>query len=66
MSVGIIGFGHVGTAMKNLFKDAIVYDKYKSIGSIEEINKCDAVFVCVPTPMNKDGSCDTSYFKIHS
>lgn len=60
MSVGIIGFGHVGTAMKNLFKDAIVYDKYKSIGSIEEINKCDAVFVCVPTPMNKDGSCDTS------
>ncbi len=60
MKVGIVGFGHVGTAMQELFKDAYVYDKYKKIGSKREINKCDVAFVCVPTPQNEDGSCDTS------
>ena len=60
MKIGIVGLGHVGTAMHNLFKDAIIYDKYKNIGSMNEINKCDAAFVCVPTPMKDDGSCDTT------
>ena len=60
MKIGIIGVGHVGTAMSLLFKDALLYDKYKNIGSMEEINTCDAAFVCVPTPMAEDGSCDTS------
>ena len=60
MKVGIVGLGHVGSAMLELFKDATVYDKYKKIGSIEEINKCDVAFICVPTPANDDGSCDVS------
>ncbi len=60
MKIGIIGLGHVGTAMYKLFKDAVVYDKYKNLGSQEEINKCDAAFVCVPTPKSVDGTCDTS------
>lgn len=60
MKVGIIGVGHVGTAMNKLFKDAVLYDKYKKLGSMEEINKCNVAFICVPTPMNDDGSCDTS------
>ena len=60
MKIGIVGLGHVGTAMKELFKDAVVYDKYKNIGSMQEINTCDAAFVCVPTPQSDDGSCDTS------
>lgn len=60
MKIGIVGLGHVGTAMHNLFKDAVIYDKYKNIGSMNEINKCDAAFVCVPTPMKDDGSCDTT------
>lgn len=60
MKIGIVGLGHVGTAMHNLFKDAVIYDKYKNIGSMNEINKCDAAFVCVPTPMKEDGSCDTT------
>lgn len=58
--VSIIGYGHVGTAMKELFKDAYVYDKPKNIGSFKEINSSDIAFICVPTPMKKDGSCDTS------
>lgn len=60
MKIGIIGVGHVGTAMSKLFKDAVLYDKNKKIGSMEEINKCDVAFICVPTPMKEDGSCDTS------
>lgn len=60
MKVGIIGCGHVGSAMKELFKDAYVYDKYKKIGDKKIINECDVAFVCVPTPQNEDGSCDTS------
>ena len=58
--VGIVGCGHVGGAMRELFSDAIVYDKYLGIGSEEEINKCDVAFVCVPTPMGADGRCDES------
>lgn len=60
MKIGIVGYGHVGSAMHHLFNDAIIYDKYKELGSKTEINKCDVAFICVPTPMNKDGSCDTS------
>lgn len=60
MKIGIIGLGHVGTAMSLLFKDAVIYDKLKNIGTIKEINECDTAFICVPTPMNEDGSCDTS------
>ncbi len=60
MKIGIIGHGHIGTAMAELFKDAIIYDKYKGIGSKQDINSCDFAFICVPTPMAEDGSCDTS------
>lgn len=60
MKIGIVGFGHVGKAMNQLFKDAIVYDKPLGIGNKNEINECDVTFVCVPTPENCDGSCDTS------
>ena len=45
MKIGIIGCGHVGGAMHELFKDAIVYDKYKGIGTQEAINECEVAFV---------------------
>jgi UDPglucose 6-dehydrogenase len=60
MKIGIVGLGHVGTAMNKLFPDAVIYDKFKKIGTPEAINRCDAAFICVPTPMGKDGACDTS------
>lgn len=60
MKIGIIGYGHVGKLMHKEFKEAIIYDPNLNIGSMEEINKCEAAFVCVPTPQNDDGSCDTS------
>lgn len=59
--IGIVGCGHVGSAMKKLFENAKVYDKYLSIGTHDDINNCDVAFVCVPTPMGEYGECDTSY-----
>lgn len=60
MKIGIVGMGHVGTAMKQLFTEAIAFDEPKQLGTREEINACDICFVCVPTPMNVDGSCNTT------
>lgn len=60
MKIGIVGRGHVGTTMCSLFPEAAVYDGPLGIGCKEEINACDVAFVCVPTPMAADGSCDTA------
>lgn len=66
--VGIIGQGFVGTALKEAFSphyEVSTYDKFRddlstrpSVTSIS--HECDIIFVCVPTPMARDGSCDTS------
>ena len=68
MDIGIIGQGFVGTAIKEAFSPHCkirTYDKFrndlsthKSIASC--CGGCEIVFVCVPTPMNPDGSCNTS------
>ena len=58
--VGIVGLGHVGSIMKELFEYVAVYDEIKEIGNRDEINQCQVVFVCVPTPQGKGGCCDTS------
>ena len=58
MKIGIVGSeGHVGSAMKAVFPNAVCYDL--KVGKKEEINTCDTVFVCVPTPSREDGSCNT-------
>lgn len=63
-SVGIIGCGFVGSAVLNSFKyytDVKVYDKYKEqLDSISDAVGQDVLFVCVPTPQDDSGSCDTS------
>ncbi len=51
-TIGIIGGGVVGGAVKNFFKAAKVYDKYKNLDPIEEVAKSKFIFVCVPTPYN--------------
>lgn len=62
MKTAIIGYGFVGRAMKRLFPEAVVYDSYQREFAVnkEEVNRCDTAFLCVPTPMSADGSCDTS------
>lgn len=59
-TVSIVGYGHVGGIMKELFTDAVVYDEPKGIGTREEVNNCDFAFICVPTPKGQNGQCDTS------
>ena len=56
--IGIIGVGVVGGALASVIPKAILYDKCKKIGSIEEVNKADIIFICVPTPyIKKTGFC---------
>lgn len=64
--VGVIGNGFVGEAQSFAFSpttDLRVYDidPLKSTHSKEEVDECDFIFVCVPTPMRRNGSQDISY-----
>jgi UDPglucose 6-dehydrogenase len=59
-SVAIVGYGAVGRGIHQLFPDAAIYDEPLEIGTREEVNRCEYAFVAVPTPMARDGSCDTS------
>jgi UDPglucose 6-dehydrogenase len=66
MNIGIVGNGYVGKATLLLECEGIktfVYDrnpeKCSPMGiQMEELVCCDLVFVCVPTPMAEDGSCN--------
>ena len=62
-SIGIIGQGFVGTAVnEGLAKHYNIetYDiaKDSTCSSLEELySKSTIIFLCLPTPMEKDGSC---------
>lgn len=61
IKVGIIGLGFVGGAVKHWFEnqkkdyELYLYDKFKNIGSVEEVNGADFIFIAVPTPYYEDG-----------
>ena len=64
-TVGIVGNGFVGNALYQNLRDKVqckVYDvdKNRSFNTLEEVVEQEYVFVCLPTPMRKDGSCDLS------
>ena len=67
MKIGIIGYGYVGKAMGKFFQDhydVITYDPLLKLSTTkEDVNKCDVGVVCVPTPSDKRGFCDTSIVK---
>ena len=63
--IGIVGNGFVGNAVYQNLRDRIkckVYDvdKNRSLNTLEEVIMQDFIFVCLPTPMSMDGSCDLS------
>lgn len=60
MKVAIIGYGHVGKSIQKLFPDAYIYDPYLRIGKKDDLVDLDAAFICVPTPSNELGECDTT------
>lgn len=67
MIIGIIGNGFVGKATKLLKSPSInilVYDIRPEAceppgTTLEDLEKCDLVFYCLPTPMNHHGKCYT-------
>lgn len=69
LRIGIIGLGMVGSPIKRWFEELkgyrrgeelFCYDIDPKKKSQDDINKADVIFVAVPTPPAKDGSCDTS------
>ena len=66
MKLGIIGKGFVGSAVANGFdKDCeqIIVDPKYTDNTIEDVLECKITFLCVPTPVSEDGSCDVSIAK---
>lgn len=63
--IGIVGVGMVGGALLHYFQSQgiipLLHDPYKKLGSQEELNRADIVFVCVPTPFEKEKGFDMSY-----
>ena len=65
MNIGIIGQGFVGNAIYQKFKNYYDVKTFDIKGMMhcnnrkEETMLCDIVFVCLPTPMDQDGSCHT-------
>jgi UDPglucose 6-dehydrogenase len=64
MKIGIVGYGYVGKAIMEYFKDhydVIYYDPFlPGSATKEDINACDLGVVCVFTPSGPNGDCDTS------
>ena len=73
-SYGIVGCGYVGKGTELLLKTAIkrqfsssrvhIFDTNKAlcsyrISSLKDLANCKLIFVCVPTPMQEDGTCYT-------
>ena len=66
--VGVIGNGFVGEAISFAFSpttDLRVYDvdPLRATHTKEEVDECEFIFVCVPTPMYRDGTQDLSYIE---
>lgn len=65
MKIGIIGLGFVGSAVKAAHDlvgiETVDVDPYKGLpATIEDAKECDAIYVCVPSPIGPTGACDTS------
>jgi UDPglucose 6-dehydrogenase len=67
MKIGIFGLGYVGSAVAHTHRYQHVIARDPKLGdqsaTINDIKTCDAVYICVPTPMLEDGHCDDSYVK---
>ncbi len=67
MKIGIVGLGYVGKAVAHTHRNQELIVRDPKLGdssaSLQKIKTCDAIYVCVPTPMLNDGHCDDSYIK---
>ena len=64
--IGIVGAGFVGGAIAVCYRErnfdviCVDADPAKSTGTYADLEDCEAVFVCVPSPSKETGDCDTS------
>lgn len=64
-TVGLVGHGYVGKAVDAFFREHVgkllVFDRAKpEMDTLKDVvGQSEVIFVCVPTPMKKDGSCFT-------
>jgi UDPglucose 6-dehydrogenase len=62
--IGVIGAGVVGGAVIDYFVangyETTVYDPFKGLGSSEELDAAETIFICVPTPYRQDSGFDLS------
>ena len=62
--IGIIGLGFVGSAIESSLEYStklVIMDPSKGRNATyEDLIECSGIFVCVPTPQDDDGTCDTS------
>ncbi len=67
--VAVVGVGMVGGAMQQYLEEKkgikpFLYDPGKNLGSIEDVNQADIVFLCVPTPyLKEEKGFDLSYIE---
>lgn len=67
-TVGLVGHGFVGKAVDAFFNEkckVLIHDKAKpELQTLKEVvAAAEVIFVAVPTPMRKDGSCYTGFIE---
>lgn len=67
MKIGIFGLGYVGSAVAESHKHHTLIIRDPKLGNssatISEIKSCDAIYICVSSPMLESGDCDDSFVK---
>ena len=62
--IGIIGLGFVGGAINdaiNWQSNTVILDPNKGFNATyRDLSECSGIFICVPSPQDDDGTCDTS------
>jgi UDPglucose 6-dehydrogenase len=63
MKIGIVGIGIIGSACRFGFEKlghkVLVHDVIMET-KLSNLVDCEIIYICVPTPSNEDGSCNTS------
>ena len=63
MKIVIVGYGFVGKAVFNAFKDKhelVIVDPKYTTDEIKDHHDADGIIICVPTPTTENGICDAN------
>lgn len=67
MNIGIIGLGIVGTACQKGFESQghnVLAHDIKLGTDLVDLLETDIVYVCIPTPISQDGTCDLAELRL--